>query len=166
MSMSDQQVPSSFQSTDENHNTRNLDERIQLMTDTIVPLAKQQRGTGRSEVKHKSPLFSFTLFTLTESIICYKMSLSHLIGDASTYFALMDQVNSALKTEPLEPINWDNPLAKTCGMLPDQCSERDRFRMAGPPVIMYVCAPKLTISAISESKVYLLRSKGYRRKET
>ena len=135
MDVSDQ-VPSSFQFTDENHNS--LDESIQFMTDTIVPLVKHQRGTGRSEVKNKSPLFSFTLFTLTGSIICYKMSLSHLIGDASTYYALMDQVNSALKTEPLEPINWDNPFAKTSGILPDQCSERDRYRMTGMPILMCV----------------------------
>ena len=130
MDVSDQ-VPSSFQFTDENHN-----DNIQFMTDSIVPLVKHQRGTGRSEVKNKSPLFSFTLFALTESIICYKMSLSHLIGDGSTYYALMDQVNSALNKEPIEPIHWDNPLAKTCGVLPDQCSERDRSRRTGLPILM------------------------------
>ena len=132
MDLSDQ-VSNSFNFSDNNHK-----ENIQFMTDKIFPLVKHQRGTGNTEVKKKSALFSFTLFVLTESIICYKMSLSHLIGDASTYYCLVDQMNSALKKEPLQLINWDNPLAKTCGILPDQSSERDRYRMAGAPMLISV----------------------------
>ena len=122
-------VPSSFESDEEN---------IQFIKDTIVPLVKHQGGTGKSEISNQSPLFSFTLFTLTDTIVCYKMSLSHLIGDASTYYDLMDQVDSILNRRKVKPINWNNPLAKTSTVTPDDSSERDIYRTTGPPLMLTV----------------------------
>ena len=125
------QVPQSFQFSDENQH-----ENFQFMEKIILPHCK--RGKSKSEVKNKSPLFSFTVFILTENIICYKMDMSHIIGDASTYYALMDQINSTFANEPINPINWDNPLARSSGIFPDRCSERDKYRMMGFPLFISV----------------------------
>ena len=113
-------VPPSFHFTDSNQH-----ENFRFMEKIILPNCKN--GTTKSEFE---PLFSFTVFLLKKNIICYKMSMAHIIGDTSTYNALMDQINSVLENEPLNSINWNNHMARS-SPISNRCSGRYKYPLFG-----------------------------------
>lgn len=62
-----------------------------------------------AEIKHGLPLFEANLFLLDQSMCAYHISMSHAVGDAATYYMIVDQISCLLKGGKVNSINWDNP---------------------------------------------------------
>ena len=78
----------------------------------------QQKATGGS-------LFNVTLVELPDHRAAYSVSLSHIVGDGWTYYALIDHLDCLVNDKMLEPLVWDDPgVSREI----DHWSDRDKFR--------------------------------------
>jgi len=97
-------------------------ELIDFIEKNIVPfIAEKQMASSGSrspvksnanvadEIKHGLPLFEANLFHFGQSKCAYHISMSHALGDATTYYMLVDQISCLLKGDDVSRINWDNP---------------------------------------------------------
>ena len=78
----------------------------------------QQKATG-------GPLFNVSIIELPGHRAAYAVSLSHIVGDGWTYYALIDQLDCLVNERMLEPLVWDDPgVSREI----DNWSDRDKFR--------------------------------------
>ena len=109
------------------------EETMTFANDYLAPYVHHHQGTVSKEIKNSSPLFDVTMFHLKEDYFCYRVSMSHCLGDITTYYRLMEQISLALNGNELaikeNPLNWDN--MSTHEMVPISYSERDISRSWG-----------------------------------
>ena len=87
------------------------DERDMAMfiTGTCDPFITRL-GTGLSQMKNKSPLFSFTVINLPDNKhVVLQFSMSHAIADGYTVSKIMSQLNQSLQDKVITPLRWDVP---------------------------------------------------------
>ena len=98
--------------------------RCNYCQDVLGPLAPNL-GSPTQQKSSGGPLFNVTLIELPGHRAAYSVSLSRIVGDGWTYYALIDQLNCLINGKALEPLTWDEPnVSKEV----DHWSDRDKFR--------------------------------------
>ena len=119
--------------------------RCSYCQDVLGPLVPNL-GNPTQQKSSGGPLFNVTLIELPDQRAAYSVSLSRIVGDSWTYYALIDQLNSLINDKALEPLTWDEPnVSKEV----DHWSDRDKFRSS-----------KLMIPAIVSKMVTSARRKS------
>ena len=119
--------------------------RCSYCQDVLGPLVPNL-GNPTQQKSSGGPLFNVTLIELPGHRAAYSVSLSRIVGDSWTYYALIDQLNSLINDKALEPLTWDEPnVSKEV----DHWSDRDKFRSS-----------KLMIPAIVSKMVTSARRKS------
>ena len=78
------------------------------------------------EIKHGLPLFEANLFRLDQSTCAYHISMSHAVGDAATYYMLIDQIACLLNGNDVNHrINWDNEILTSHELHAPNLNEKD-----------------------------------------
>ena len=54
----------------------------------------KQKLTTEEDIKTRHPLFHAHLFRFRDGHACYHVELSHALGDAQTYYRIIDQISS------------------------------------------------------------------------
>ena len=105
----------------------------QEVLDPLVPdvgNAMQQKASG-------GPLFVVSVIELPGSRAAYSVSLSHIVGDAWTYYALIDQLDCFVNSQSLnELLTWDKP---EISLEVDHWSDRDKFRTTKLMIPAFIC---------------------------
>ena len=85
--------------------------------------------------------------TFKEPVVCVAVHLSHIVGDATTMYALVGQLNALLKGEAVQPLQWESPLRLTFDLFPSSLSSSDR-RMFSWGILGWlvqkICGPRRT----------------------
>jgi len=98
--------------------------RCSYCQDVLGPLVPDL-GTTIQQKASGGPLFNVSIIKLPDHRAAYAVSLSHIVGDGWTYYALIDQLDCLVNEKTLEPLVWDDPgLSREI----DYWSERDKFR--------------------------------------
>ena len=82
--------------------------RCSYCQDVLGPLVPNL-GNPTQQKSSGGPLFNVTLIELPDQRAAYSVSLSRIVGDSWTYYALIDQLNSLINDKALEPLTWDEP---------------------------------------------------------
>ena len=109
------------------------EETMKFANEYLAPYVHHHQGTVGQEIEFSSPLFNVTMFHLKEDYFCYRVSMSHSLGDITTYYRLMEQISFALNGNEVamkeNALNWDN--MSTHEMVPITYSKRDVSRSWG-----------------------------------
>jgi len=85
-------------------------EMFEYIHEHVYPHLKSAPTLVRDEIKGKLSLFDATLFLLPDDHVCYHVGMSHSIGDAETYYMILDQVSAVLNQEKeVHEVKWENP---------------------------------------------------------
>ena len=76
------------------------------------------------------------LGNFSDNRAAYSVSLSHIVGDGWTYYALVDQLDCLVNRKPLEPLVWDDP---GVSLEINHWSERDKFRSSKLMIPAFIC---------------------------
>ena len=97
--------------------------RCSYCQDVLGPLVPNL-GNPTQQKSSGGPLFNVSIIELPGHRAAYSVSLSRIVGDGWTYYALIDQLNCLINGKALEPLTWDFP---EVSIEVDQ-SDRDKFR--------------------------------------
>jgi hypothetical protein len=108
--------------------------RCSYCQDVLGPLVPNL-GNPTQQKSSGSPIFNVSIVELPGNRAAYFVSISHIVGDGWTRYALHDQLDCLVSNRPLEPLVWDDP---GVSRERDNWSERDKFRASrlGLPAIM------------------------------
>ena len=97
--------------------------RCSYCQDVLGPLVPNL-GNPTQQKSSGGPLFNVSIIELPDHRAAYSVSLSRIVGDGWTYYALIDQLNCLINGNALEPLTWDFPdVSKEVDR-----SDRDKFR--------------------------------------
>jgi hypothetical protein len=135
----------------------NYNEQIEWLHAHISPRIKTQAFLI-VEMHQRMPLFDANLFLLPDKgTVVYHVNLSHSLGDATTYYMIMEQISAYMNIfyeldsddrgnstkssgVPLPPlpktIVWNNPHLTTQEMSPAHYSARDCRRSSGSTLVV------------------------------
>ena len=109
--------------------------RCSYCQDVLGPLVPSL-GNPTQQKSSGGPLFNVTLIELPDQRSAYSVSLSHIVGDGWTYYAIIDQLDCLVNDRPLEPLVWDDPgVSREI----DHWSDRDKFRTSKLPMPAFIC---------------------------
>ena len=101
--------------------------RCSYCQDILGPLVPSL-GSPMQQKKFGGPLFNVTLIELPGNRAAYSVSLSHIVGDGWTYYALIDQLDCLVNGRPLEPLVWDDlGISLRSIQFDSSWSNRDKF---------------------------------------
>ena len=80
--------------------------RCSYCQDVLGPLVPNL-GNPTQQKSSGGPLFNVTLIELPGHRAAYSISLSRIVGDTWTSYALIDQVNCLINGKALQPLTWD-----------------------------------------------------------
>ena len=80
--------------------------RCSYCQDILGPLVPNL-GNPTQQKSSGGPLFNVTLIELPGHRAAYSISLSRIVGDTWTSYALIDQVNCLINGKALQPLTWD-----------------------------------------------------------
>jgi hypothetical protein len=133
-------------------NGLNYNQQIEWLHAHISPRIKTQAFLI-VEIYQRMPLFDANLFLLPDKgTVVYHVNLSHCIGDATTYYMILEQISaymnifyelngnslgdsSACRSDA-SPIVWNNPHLTTVEVSPAHYSTRDYSRSFGTTLHM------------------------------
>jgi hypothetical protein len=110
-------------------------EIMEYLSKNILPLMEESRLVSE-EIREKLPLFGGSLVVLNNEYACFSISMSHAVGDGTTFFQILKQVSLFMSGLPVPPINWDCPAKAKHEFYPTSMSKRDIFIYYGPPFLM------------------------------
>lgn len=140
--------------------TMRANQKLRFMQNHVAPLLPKVTSM-KEEAKKKLPVFQVYLVPLAGGHLVYSIRISHAVGDAATYFALVNQLSHLLQGEGNKApiIDWEAPARKTHeGQLKNQMSAKDAKSMRSAPL-------KLPRASKGGGYVLLSRSKINRRKQ-
>ena len=109
--------------------------RCSYCQDVLGPLVPDL-GTTIQQKASGGPLFNVSIIKLPDHRAAYVVSLSHIIGDGWTYYALIDQLDCLVNEKTFEPLVWDDPgVSREI----DHLSERDKFRSFKLMIPAFIC---------------------------
>ena len=82
--------------------------RCSYCQDVLGPLVPNL-GNPTQQKSSGGPLFNVTLIELPGHRAAYSLSLSRIVGDGWTYYALIDQLDCLANDKQLKPLVWDYP---------------------------------------------------------
>ena len=84
---------------------------------------------GTEALVKKSRLFAVELVPLGGGFLALSVSVSHVLADGTTYYALCKQLDCAMKGEPIVPLVWDSPLGEDFDIAPQKATASERSTM-------------------------------------
>jgi hypothetical protein len=121
----DKQVPS----------PKDLDsaESFAYLNEHVIPLLGQPLTVGQ-RARKKLKLFNVLLVLLPDHSYCYCINLCHCLGDATTYYQLVDELVHCIDGEtPATTLSWGNDVFTTKELTQ---SKRDNKTISGLPVLV------------------------------
>ena len=140
--------------------------KIEFIKKHLAPLLPKLK-TVEEEAKASSPVFQVYLMTLPEEHLFYSVRMSHAVGDASTYYQILNQISHLLikGANDLPHINWEAPAHKgSKEFFQDHLSPRDVSRAYGIPFVLGIL-PRAIMGTKRYSYIMLSRSKINQKKD-
>lgn len=115
-----------------NLHTMPAKQKLRFMQNHVAPLFPEVTRV-KEEAKKRLPVFHVYLLPLTGGNLAYSIRMSHAVGDAATYFALVNQLSHLLQGNGASPaIDWEAPARRM--QEGHSKSEVDAMRLQGTPL--------------------------------
>ena len=109
--------------------------RCSYCQDVLGPLVPVLGKTIQQKIG-SGPLFNVTLIELPGHQAAYSLSISHIVGDGWTRYALHDQLDCLVNDRPFKPLIWEDP---GVSLEIDNWSDRDKFRSSKLLIPALIC---------------------------
>ena len=152
-------------------NIRNVSEQelSKFLEAYIIPRFQTETPEStKVEISKGTHLFEASLLILPDNHVCYRIGLSHALGDAATYYLLVKQISCALqgKLENAPKIQWGtNPKLATHELAPASYSKRNLWVAHGWPVVFGVIISAITTASRRRNTVILLSREKINKKK-
>lgn len=135
-----------------NLDTMSAKQKLRFMQNHVAPLFPQVTRV-KEEVKKRLPVFQVYLLPLKGGYLVYSIRISHAVGDAATYFALVSQLSHLLQGNRVSPaIDWEAPAKKMQeGQLK---SEVAAMSLQGAPLKLNIRSKRQGYLVLSKPKIH------------
>ena len=82
---------------------------------------------GAESLHKKSRLFAVELVPLGGNFMVLSVSISHVLADGATYYAICKQLDCAMKGEPIAPLVWDSPIGEAFDIAPPPATDAENL---------------------------------------
>ena len=145
----------------ENLQKMNETEVLHFMDEFLAPIVSPAEFVIES-IESGGPLFGIDVIKLPHDYACYVVRMSHCVGDGSTYYHIMEEINRALNHKASHPkahapLVWSHPAIASHEVFPERFSPRDTEISYGVPVFLGLLKNYATMK--ERKKAYIIIDK-------
>ena len=122
----------------------------------------------REEISKRTHLFEASLLLLPGDRVCYRVGLSHALGDVATYYLLVQQISCALhkRWDDALAIHWGtNPKLSTHELAPPSYTRHDVWATHDWPIVVGAIASLIATSSRRRTEVVMLSREKIKKKK-